>query len=141
LPMSPGVIKITVGPLLRNRLSEVWGLMRDWFHNGNVEIPDDPELNDRRGCPYVANRKARRIWVSVRKLLPKDTWVGGAEPCWCLESGEPAGQSPKVCSDSRPAERLCAGKRAIYPDSRPSHPKLKNPSLREKSAPRNKLVS
>ena len=27
-----------------NRRSEVWGLMRDWFHNGGVEIPDDPEL-------------------------------------------------------------------------------------------------
>jgi len=27
-----------------NRRSEVWGLMRDWFHNGSAEIPDDPEL-------------------------------------------------------------------------------------------------
>jgi len=27
-----------------NRRSKVWGLMRDWYHNRSVEIPDDPEL-------------------------------------------------------------------------------------------------
>ena len=27
-----------------NRRSEIWGLMRDWFRNGSIEIPDDPEL-------------------------------------------------------------------------------------------------
>ena len=41
-----------------NRRSEVWGLMRDWFHNGSVEIPDDPELEvDLAGPQYGFSSK------------------------------------------------------------------------------------
>ena len=41
-----------------NRRSEVWGLMRDWFHNGSVEIPDDPELEvDLTGPEYGFSSK------------------------------------------------------------------------------------
>ena len=41
-----------------NRRSEVWCLMRDWFHNGGVEIPDDPELEiDLTGPEYGFSSK------------------------------------------------------------------------------------
>ena len=41
-----------------NRRSEIWGLMRDWFHNGSVEIPDDPELEaDLTGPEYGFSSK------------------------------------------------------------------------------------
>jgi len=41
-----------------NRRSEVWGLMRDWFHSGSVEIPNDPELEvDLTGPEYGFSSK------------------------------------------------------------------------------------
>ena len=41
-----------------NRRSEVWRLMRDWFHKGSVEIPDDPELEvDLTGPEYGFSSK------------------------------------------------------------------------------------
>ena len=41
-----------------NRRSEVWGLMRDCFHNGTVDVPDDPGLEvDLTGPEYGFSNK------------------------------------------------------------------------------------
>ena len=50
-----------------NRRSEVWGLMRDWFHNGSVEIPDDPELEVDLTALNMDSRPRTRFNWSARK--------------------------------------------------------------------------